>query len=406
MIKYGGKTFDEAVEFHSNKLGVKTKQWRDIWRDEHARAFMVAGAARDDLVNDLFIAVDKALADGTTLATFRADFDGIVKTHGWVYNGGKNWRSRLIYETNLRQARAAGRWKQFMDNKQRRPFLQYQHHPSPNERPEHKAWHGLILPVDDPFWDSHYPMNGWGCKCTVRSITAEQAAITGVDKDNIQTPAIKKIKDTNTGKELIPGISEGFDYNVGKAWMRPLTPKESGDKILSIATSIPSLPLPLATKVHKTRILQAGKTDEYYADKFLQEFDGKIGEVKEFTDKAGSRILISDELFKDYQGNWKIQKRDREKYLLYLADTIKDPDEIWVSLERINKGNARTTKGDYYLERRYLKRLQTDDGTGFVLFRWGKGFWSEKVTSHMKDKDIEFRKLRKGTLIYKKGKGD
>jgi hypothetical protein len=26
---------------------------------------------------------------------------------------------------------------------------------------------GITLPIDDPFWDSYYPPNGWNCRCTV-----------------------------------------------------------------------------------------------------------------------------------------------------------------------------------------------------------------------------------------------
>ena len=30
---------------------------------------------------------------------------------GWA-NGGRNWRTRVIFETNLRTSYAAGRWQQ------------------------------------------------------------------------------------------------------------------------------------------------------------------------------------------------------------------------------------------------------------------------------------------------------
>ena len=26
---------------------------------------------------------------------------------------------------------------------------------------------GIIKPVDDPFWNTNYPPNGWGCRCNV-----------------------------------------------------------------------------------------------------------------------------------------------------------------------------------------------------------------------------------------------
>jgi hypothetical protein len=42
--------------------------------------------------------VDKAITGGTTLEDFRKDFDRIVAKHGWDYNGGRNWRSKVIYE--------------------------------------------------------------------------------------------------------------------------------------------------------------------------------------------------------------------------------------------------------------------------------------------------------------------
>jgi hypothetical protein len=43
--------------------------------------------------------------------------------------------------------------------------------PSVHHREDHQSWDGLILPKDDPFWDSHFPPNGWGCKCHTRAVT-------------------------------------------------------------------------------------------------------------------------------------------------------------------------------------------------------------------------------------------
>ncbi len=34
-------------------------------------------------------------------------------------------------------------------------------------RPAHRALHGVIMPADDPFWDEHYPPDGFNCRCTV-----------------------------------------------------------------------------------------------------------------------------------------------------------------------------------------------------------------------------------------------
>jgi uncharacterized protein with gpF-like domain len=157
--------FDEAIDFFQKKINVPTLKWDDLWKGEHAKGFMVAGAYKDDLLGDFRDAVDKAISQGTTLADFRKDFDAIVQRYGWSYHGSRNWRSELIYSTNIRTAYAAGRYQQQMDPDvlAQRPYWLYKHGDSRVPRPEHLAWDGLVLPADDPWWNTHYPPNGWGC---------------------------------------------------------------------------------------------------------------------------------------------------------------------------------------------------------------------------------------------------
>jgi hypothetical protein len=33
---------------------------------------------------------------------------------------------------------------------------------------------GTVLPVDDPFWDTHYPPIGFNCRCGVRSLSESE----------------------------------------------------------------------------------------------------------------------------------------------------------------------------------------------------------------------------------------
>ena len=58
------------------------------------------------------LGVTRAVDDAVTLAQFRKDFHKVVATHGWGYKGPLNWRTRVIYETNLRQSYNAGRYEQ------------------------------------------------------------------------------------------------------------------------------------------------------------------------------------------------------------------------------------------------------------------------------------------------------
>ncbi|HEY1132681.1 MAG TPA: hypothetical protein VGF12_24950, partial [Roseateles sp.] len=111
-VAYGSLPFKQQIAFFRQKTNVLTDSWLDLWEAQHDNGFMVAGANRIDLLADFRQAVRAAIEDGETLAQFRTRFDSIVAKHGWDYNGGRNWRSRVIYETNLRQSYNAGRWHQ------------------------------------------------------------------------------------------------------------------------------------------------------------------------------------------------------------------------------------------------------------------------------------------------------
>ena len=149
-VNYGTKPFQAQVDFFRRKLNIGTAGWTDIWQGQHDHAFMVAGAMKADLLADLRQAVDKAIRQGTTLEEFRKDFDAIVGKHGWGYNGGRNWRTRVIYETNLRSSYQAGRYQQMKAIAKRRPYWQYKHSNFVKDpRPEHLSWDGLILKHDD-----------------------------------------------------------------------------------------------------------------------------------------------------------------------------------------------------------------------------------------------------------------
>lgn len=221
-IEWGAKPFKEAMDYFRNRLSLTTEHWDDLWKGMHTRAFTVAGAMEDDLLDDLRAAVDKAISEGETLESFRKRFDTIITNSGWVYNGGRNWRSRVIYDTNLRTSYQAGRYRQMTDPDvvALRPYWRYVHGESVHPRPEHLAWDGLILRHDDPWWDTHYPPNGWGCKCRV--ITLSERDMERLGKGSPDTaPEIERYSwmDREGTEHQVPiGIDPGWDYNVGKEW--------------------------------------------------------------------------------------------------------------------------------------------------------------------------------------------
>lgn len=228
--------FGPALDFFRGKLDVPTPAWDSLYRDLHAVAFTVAGAMRAALLGDLRDAVRRAIEEGRTLAEFRQDFDRIVETHGWAHKGKPGWRARVIYETNLRTAYAAGKWQQIQETKASHPYLRYSAVQDSRTRPLHRAWHGTILPVDNAWWRTHYPPNGWGCRCTViplseRDLQRRGWKVTDPAPSGGGLPRAVRGSQGNRIESIPPGIDPGWDYNVGMANARWQAARQANEQL-------------------------------------------------------------------------------------------------------------------------------------------------------------------------------
>ncbi len=141
--------------------------------------------AATGLLSDVKALVEDALQSGQTFSEFREALQPLLIKRGWwgvqemddpltgetrTVQLGSDRRLRTIFDTNMRTARAAGQWERIQRTKRAMPYLIYELGPSREHRAEHVKWARLCLPVDHPFWQTHFAPNGWGCKCTsVRS---------------------------------------------------------------------------------------------------------------------------------------------------------------------------------------------------------------------------------------------
>lgn len=108
-----------------------------------------------------------------------------------------NYRTTKLdaeYDTAVRQARMASQWAKFQKNKSLYPNLRYLLTKAAKPDEKHLKFVGIIRPVDDSFWDAHYPPNRWRCQCGVEQ----------TDDDATDVPS------------NLPGIPPDFAFNSGK----------------------------------------------------------------------------------------------------------------------------------------------------------------------------------------------
>ncbi|MDR5655240.1 PBECR2 nuclease fold domain-containing protein [Ruixingdingia sedimenti] len=389
--------FREQIDFLTQKRVKPTEAWTDAMRGDHDRAFVVAGATDLAMLNEFHTAVIEAARTYDT-AAFARDFDRIVEKYGWSYNGGREWRIRTIVETNIRTSYAAGRLKQMRDPDmvRLRPYWQYIHADSRvplNPRPQHVAWDGMILRWDDPWWDIYFPPNDWQCSCGVRTLS--RADLRRMGKEGPDTaPEIVRQPYTHkgTGQTVMQpeGTGFGWDYMPGDQWQRGLAPILNDDDPAPDGT--PDLPLIAAAgwtvedkdrietidelrakaKPFKHGVLPEGQPPEVYAAAFLEAFGLSPGEAMIWTDVAGDRLLVSDDMFRQRDGAWKTLKRGHGDHALLLAETLMDPDEIWISFKKVPDPED-PNKTVEEIVRRYI-RIDPDRPV-FAMFELGRKIW-------------------------------
>jgi len=87
---------------------------------------------------------------------------------------------RSEYELAVASSQMAEQWVEFEAAKEDFPLLEYSTVGDDAVRDSHAALDGVIQPVDSDFWDTHYPPNGWGCRCLVKQLS--KGEITDVSK--------------------------------------------------------------------------------------------------------------------------------------------------------------------------------------------------------------------------------
>lgn len=400
---------EQAIAFFRQKVNMPTRAWDDLRHGAHVRAWSVAGVQSDAMLAEIRTAMDRAIAEGRTLDQFRADMQPLLQDLGWADRGPGyvGWRTRTVYETNMRTAYAAGRYAELTDPDvlEARPWWRYRHSGKRDFRPQHKAWDGLVLRHDDEFWQTHFPPNGWGCGCYVQAVRErdrEAAVEEGKGKAPKEGPPRFHVDPVTGDRHPLPaGIDPGWDYSVGRSWLHGTVPPRLAEPMRPYPGNIvrptgqrpADLPPMPAARPARSVELPEGQPASAYIDAFLQEFGATQSAPAVFRDASGTRVVVSRELFFGAGGAPKADAVARGRFMLRIAEALKDPDEVWADW-------AETHAGGIHVRRRYLRRF-ADAAGALAVFEWTSDGWFG-ATMLVARAAAYLERQRSGVLLFRR----
>jgi hypothetical protein len=220
---------------------------------------------------------------------------------------------------------------------------------------------------DDPFWQTNYPPNGWGCRCRVRPYS--EAALKKRGLKVIKNP--KSIADKD------------WAYDVG-----------AGNKVAKLS----KLTLDDSLRTLKPNKALDKLDESQLKDRFFKTLGIKSGQM--LIDKTGDPMWVGDELFTATTTSKSKLTKKKDKRRLYmdeLAKTINDPDEIYLEIEMLKTGKARTLKKMF----KYFKD-ETGKQKGLVsIFEYQKDK-TIGVSSYVVNNKYQLDRKRIEKLVYKK----
>lgn len=226
---------EKAIEYFASKGYEITFDWKSTWENARTKAFTIAGVTKMDILQTVKNEIDKALQTGTSLQTFKENLIPRLQALGWLSSTPEKipYRLETIYRTNMQTAFMAGRYREMMENVEDRPYWQYVAVMDSRTRPAHAALNGKVFRYDDPFWKTHYPPAGFGCRCRVRALSEEDIKRRKLTVESGENNIIWEEKpvgggytrptaayvDPETGAKLF--TDPGWSYNPGETFWEP-----------------------------------------------------------------------------------------------------------------------------------------------------------------------------------------
>lgn len=201
-------SYADALRYARDKRVVLPEEFYLLDLNARQYATTVSYLASLDQIKTVINLSNKAIEDGSTFQEFQKAVGeaGIELSPHHLDN---------IFRTNIQNAYAHGIWTQQQENKANRPYLKYSSLTDSRTRPSHLAFNNIIRHIDDSFWYTYYPPNGFKCRCGVDALTEAQAKKQGItindDLPDIQPDNGWAVSPASYGKHLNDVLQEKID---------------------------------------------------------------------------------------------------------------------------------------------------------------------------------------------------
>lgn len=174
--------FKEAIKAFRKRVPMTEDMWDRLSESEREFAFTVGGVVQADLVTDAWLAIDRAITDGTTFEDFKSEVGAGLEA---AWGGADPARLETVFRTNTQMAYTGGRHEILSHPtvKQARPYWRWDDVDDSREDDLCAGLHGVVLPADDPFWNTRHPPLHFGCRCEITPLSKDEAEDEGISED-------------------------------------------------------------------------------------------------------------------------------------------------------------------------------------------------------------------------------
>ena len=321
----------------------------------------------------------------------------------------------------MRTVRSGGRYRRQAENADDRPYWMYDAVMDASTRPSHAAFDGKVFAWADPIWDTHYPPNGYNCRCRVRALTARQVEArglevakstsglrgvmqeAGVDKrtgEIIRRPGTEYSWTDSAGRRHVLLPDPGWSHNPGQGAALYDARLGRGGRL---DTSLPDpavvpdnrrswkdygLPATLPRRPAPPVRTPAGDPDQ--AKRAIRSaIGGDTGSYRIVETPAGLDDVTVTDRFVDHLVDHHPRREAREQFAEFVLPTMRDPDEVWLTA-------VEGPTGRIVYRRRFIAAFEGRDGL-LVAQEARDGSWAWTFFTSR-----SVRARRRGRLLYRR----